>query len=86
MDINVADVVLCEFYFSDLKSSKKRPVLVFKNNLPYNDFVAVPISSKIDHLRSGEVVLDNDGFEHGSIPKTSKLIYERHLLYQKMLF
>jgi mRNA interferase MazF len=42
MDINVADVVLCEFYFSDLKSSKKRPVLVFKSNLPYNDFVAIP--------------------------------------------
>jgi len=47
MDINIADIVLCEFYFSDLKSSQKRPVLVFKNNLPYNDFVAIPISSKI---------------------------------------
>jgi mRNA interferase MazF len=72
MDINVAGVVLCEFYFSDLKSSKKRPVSVFKNNLPYNDFVAIPISSKIDNLRSGEVILNNDGFENGSIPKTSK--------------
>ena len=83
MDINVADVVLCEFYFSDLKSSKKRPVLVFKNNLPYNDFVAVPISSKIDHLRSGEVILENDGFEHGSIPKTSKLIIRKTFVVSK---
>jgi mRNA interferase MazF len=35
MDINTADVVLCEFYFSDLKSTKNRLVLVLKDNLPY---------------------------------------------------
>lgn len=83
MDIKVADIVLCEFYFSDLKSSKKRPVLVFKNNLPYNDFVAIPISSKTDNLRSGEVLLDNDSFEHGSIPKTSKLIIRKTFVVSK---
>ena len=83
MDINVADIVLCEFYFGDLKSSKKRPVLVLKNNLPYNDFVAIPISSKIDNLRSGEVILDNDDFEHGSIPKKSKLIIRKTFVVSK---
>ena len=43
IEINVADVVLCEFYFSDLQQSKKRPVLVLKDNLPHNDFVGIPI-------------------------------------------
>ena len=34
MDINVGDILLCKFYFSDLQTSKNRPVLVFKDNLP----------------------------------------------------
>ena len=41
MELKEADVVLCEFYFSDLSQSKKRPVLIFKDNLPYNDFVGI---------------------------------------------
>lgn len=57
--------------------------MVFKNNLPYNDFVAIPISSKTDNLRSGEVFLDNDSFEHGSIPKTSKLIIRKTFVVSK---
>ena len=32
MEINSLDIVLCEFYFSNLNQSKKRPVLVFKDN------------------------------------------------------
>ena len=43
MDVKIADVVLCEFYFSDLKATKKRPVLVLKDNLPYDDFVGIPM-------------------------------------------
>ena len=50
MEIKQSDVVLCAFYFSDLQKSKNRPVLVFKDNLPHNDFVAIPISSKIDKM------------------------------------
>ena len=46
MDIKEADIVLCEFYFSDLGKSKKRPVLVLKDNLPYNDFVNIFIANK----------------------------------------
>ena len=42
MGLSVGNVVLCEFYFSDTKQSKKRPVLVFKDNLPHDDFIAIP--------------------------------------------
>jgi len=59
MEINQADVVLCEFYFSDFKKLKNRPVLVFKDNLPYNDFVAIPISSKINILKEDETILSS---------------------------
>ena len=50
MDIKPGDVVLCEFYFSDFQKSKRRPVVVFKDNLPFDDFVGIPISSKIEKL------------------------------------
>lgn len=56
MEIKHLDIVLCEFYFSDLNKSKKRPVLVFKDNLPFDDFVAIPISSKIEKLQNDELL------------------------------
>ena len=83
MEISQADVVLCEFYFSDLKKSKNRPVLVLKDNLPYNDFVAIPISSKIKNLQDDEMILDNSQFANGQIPKTSKLMTRKTFVVSK---
>jgi mRNA interferase MazF len=54
MEIKQFDIVLCEFYFTTFNAKKKRPVLVFKDNLPYNDFIAIPISSKIENLKKDE--------------------------------
>ncbi len=83
MEIKVADVVLCQFYFSDLKKSKSRPVLVLKDNLPFNDFVAIPISSKIDKLQDDEVLLQSSQFENGKIPKDSKLMMRKPFVVSK---
>ncbi|MDX4035673.1 hypothetical protein [Aliarcobacter skirrowii] len=47
MEINSFDIVLCEFYFSNLNQSKKRLVLVFKDNLSFDDFIAIPIRRKL---------------------------------------
>ncbi len=33
MEIARGDLVLCRFFFSDLLTSKNRPVVVFKSNL-----------------------------------------------------
>lgn len=77
MEINVGDVVLCEFYFSNLKASKKRPVLVFKDNLPYGDFVCIPISSQIRQLHSDEYTIEPTDFSEGDIPKVSKLMLRK---------
>jgi mRNA interferase MazF len=83
MEVKEADILLCEFYFSDLKKSKKRPVLVLKDNLPYNDFVAIPISSKINSLHDDEELLDNTKLISGQIPKESKLMIRKTFVVSK---
>ena len=83
IDINVADVVLCEFYFSDLERSKKRPVLVFKDNLPYDDFVGIPISGQLRELHQDESLVDSSKFREGGIPITSKIMVRKTFVVSK---
>ena len=83
MEIKQLDIVLCEFYFSSLKKIKKRPVLVFKDNLPYDDFVAIPISSKIKDLKEDEYLIDNSDFNSGEIAKKSKLMIRKTFVVSK---
>jgi len=83
MEIKTADIVLCEFYFSDLKTSKKRPVLVFKDNLPYDDFVGIPISSQLRQLHADEITIKPTDFTEGGIPKISKLILRKPFVISK---
>ncbi|MBU0721338.1 type II toxin-antitoxin system PemK/MazF family toxin [bacterium] len=83
MEIKQSDIVLCEFYFSDLQQSKNRPVLVFKDNLPHNDFIAIPISSKIQNMQDDEIIIGNVDFIDGTIPKTSKLMLRKTFVVSK---
>ncbi|RLA19751.1 MAG: type II toxin-antitoxin system PemK/MazF family toxin [Gammaproteobacteria bacterium] len=83
MEISAADIVLCEFYFSDLKQSKNRPVLIFKDNLPYGDFVGIPISSQIQKLHADEHKISHADFCSGRIPKDSKLLLRKPFVISK---
>jgi len=83
MELKQFDIVLCEFYFSDLNNTKKRPVLVFKDNLPYDDFVAIPISSKVDNLKEDEMLIDNSDFIDGGIKKVSKVMIRKTFVVSK---
>jgi len=85
MEIKIGDIVLCEFYFSDLKQYKKRPVLIFKDNLPFEDFMVIAISSKSNKLYDDEYILDNEMLELGSIPKKSKFMLRKTFLIDKKL-
>jgi mRNA interferase MazF len=85
MDIAQCDIVLCEFYFSDLKESKKRPVLVLKDNLPFDDFVGIPISSNIKNLHDDELLIKHDSFKEGQIPKDSKLMIRKTFVVSKKI-
>lgn len=58
MDLTAGDLLLCEFYFSDLQTSKRRPVIVFKDNLPFDDFVGIPVSSQTYRLHADEFILE----------------------------
>jgi mRNA interferase MazF len=83
VEIRQADIVLCQFYFSDLKQSKERLVLVFKDNLPHNDFIAIPISSKIQILHEDEMIIDHINFVDGDIPIKSKLMIRKTFVVSK---
>ena len=83
MEIKQFDIVLCEFFFSDIQKSKNRPVLVFKDNLPYDDFVAIPISSKIEKIHSDEMIICNDDLLIGTLKKKSKLMIRKTFVVSK---
>ena len=83
MEIKEKDIVLCKFYFSDAKKFKNRPVLVFKDNLPHNDFVGIPISSKIDKMYDDEFLINNTNFIEGTIAYNSKLMIRKTFVISK---
>lgn len=61
MDVKHGEIVLCEFYFSNTQQAKKRPVLVYKDNLPFDDFIGIPISSKAIQYHD-ELAINSDDF------------------------
>lgn len=83
MDLSQGEVVLCEFYFSDFRSAKKRPVLVFRDNLPFDDFVGIPISSKVQTLQSDELLLQPDSLREGTLPERSKVMIRKTFVISK---
>ncbi len=83
--IQQGDIVLCEFWFSNLQAAKKRPVMVLKDNLPYDDFIGIPISSKINRIHSDEMIIDVSDFSEGSIPVTSKIILRKTFVVSKSI-
>ena len=85
IEINAADVVLCEFYFTNLNQSKKRPVLVLKDDLPHNDFVGIPISSRLRELYQDESLVDSSKFSEGGLPKTSKVMVRKTFVVSKLV-
>ena len=83
MDVKQGELILCEFYFSDLSESKLRPVLVLKDNLPFDDFVGIPVSSQTTNLHADEVLLEQSDFSEGSLPKVSKAMLRKTFVISK---
>jgi mRNA interferase MazF len=68
--------------FSDGRGVKQRPVLVFKDNLPFEDFVGIPVSSQpVRH--QDEVLIHDVDFEAGGLPKASKLMIRKTFVINK---
>jgi len=85
MDLAPGDLLLCEFYFSDLKSSKRRPVIVFKDNLPFDDFVGIPVSSQISKLHLDEFILEPSDMAFGVLPKRSKVMVRKTFVISRQV-
>ena len=83
MDLTPGDLVLCEFYFSDLQSHKRRPVIVFKDNLPFDDIVGIPVSSQIANLHDDEFILEPTDLATGALPKRSKIMVRKTFVISK---
>ena len=69
------EVLLVPVPFTDLSSSKKRPVLVLSNdayNSTSDDFLAAGITSKVAK-RSHAVIIEPNDLEGGSLPLTSQI-------------
>ncbi len=68
MSYKVGDIVLIAFPFTNLKKSKRRPVLIIKVNSAYADIVCFQITSNIDQ---SSLVLINDTDCERALPKRS---------------
>ncbi|CEP36861.1 MULTISPECIES: type II toxin-antitoxin system PemK/MazF family toxin [Halomonadaceae] len=85
MEVRRGELVLCEFYFSDSKQRKLRPVIVFKDNLPFDDFVGVPVSSQLHRLHEDESLLEEADLGEGGLPKRSKIMVRKTFVISKQV-
>ena len=68
------EIVLVPFPYSDLSSTKRRPVLIVSNddyNGKYSDVVVAVISSKIRPEDTYSILLSNDDLDYGFLPEES---------------
>jgi mRNA interferase MazF len=85
--ISQRDIVLISFPFSDLKSSKVRPVLVLSDNeynRKFEDFIAVPITTNVKS-REYSVLVTNKNLEKGRLIVDSNVKIDRIFSISKNL-
>lgn len=66
MSFDPGDIVLIPFPFSDLKTSKKRPVLMLTAPDSNGDFIALAVTSKNYH--PGAIELNQANMRSGTLP------------------
>ena len=75
MHYSVGDILLVKFPFTDLKKSKKRPVIVVKSESEFNDIVCFQITSNSQQSNLLEIkksTLDNSTLALKSFIKYDK--------------
>ncbi len=78
-----SEIVLLPYPFTDLSSSKKRPVLLLTKPNFQGDFLAVQITSQSGYDLS--MILEQDDLVMGDLPKTSFIRYDKLVTLNKLL-
>jgi mRNA interferase MazF len=85
---NQGDIVLVRFPFSDLSSSKIRPVLIISNdsyNQKYLDVVVCGITSNL-HPTDYSIFIDQNDLEMGLLKSKSKIKVDAITALEKSIF
>ena len=69
MSYSPGDLVGIPFPYSDLKTEKRRPVLVMTHQDRYGDFICAPVTSVSTHEYA--VAIDNASMSTGDLPRKS---------------
>jgi mRNA interferase MazF len=69
------DILLINFPFTDLQTSKKRPIIVIQDENELNDFVCFQITSK--NTTSKLIKIENNNIEDGVLKLISYVKYDK---------
>lgn len=75
MSYKTGDIILVKFPFTNLKKSKKRPVLVVKSENELNDIVCFQITS--NEKQSNLLKIENDDLDNCSLSLESFIKYDK---------
>ena len=81
------DLLLLSFPFSELKTTKVRPVVVISSNKyngKFDDMIVVPVTSNLEQ-RGYSILIANKDLEEGKLIKESKIKVDRILSVSKSL-
>jgi mRNA interferase MazF len=81
------EIILISFPFSDLSTTKRRPVLVLSkkhHNDESEDFVCCGITSNLQNKRFS-IILNSDDLQQGKIPRTSRIKFNKIFTLEKKM-
>ena len=77
------DIIVIEFPYSNLKNSKRRPVLILK--IPKGEDIVVLQITKSSYEKQLEVVIKKEDFRQGNLKKESRIRIDKIASIDKSL-
>jgi len=77
------EIIIIEFPYSDLKTYKRRPVLILK--IPKGEDIIVSQITSASYEKSVEIPLSNNDFKHGNLKRESFIRIDKIASIEKSL-